>query len=172
MSKHYKPISIRRAVAGDAGDILRITREAFQKYAFDLGQPELVHALQDDEAAILEDIRSKTVYIAFLSGEPVGTIRYEACAGCALISRFAVVLHAQSLGVGGALIRQVVGCARQEGYAAVCLHTSSKMASLIRFYYGQGFYIRTTATDRGYVRALLVHELQPGVEVDVVALKP
>ena len=172
MTKDYKPITIRRAGPADAADILRITKEAFEKYAFDLGQPELVHALHDGEASVLRDIAQKTVYIAFLSGEPVGTIRYEACAGCALITRFAVVLHAQSLGVGGALIQQVVAAARREGYAAVCLHTSSKMASLIRFYYGQGFYIRTTATDRGYVRALLVHELQPDVEIDIVALKP
>jgi hypothetical protein len=33
------------------------------------------------------------------------------------------------------------------------------MTSSIRFYYGMGFYIHSTSTDRGYIRALLCKEL-------------
>ncbi|MEL7608569.1 MAG: GNAT family N-acetyltransferase [Bacillota bacterium] len=168
----YKAIVIRRAEESDAETILAITKEAFEKYAFDLGRPDLVYALSDDEEKIVRDIRTKNVFVATLEGVPVGTIRYHNEAGVALITRFGVTLKAQSCGVGGALVRTVVEDAAKNGFEAVALHTSAKMASLIRFYYGQGFYIRTTSTDRGYVRALLVRELKPGVDVDIVALKP
>lgn len=168
----YKPISVRKAEPSDAAVILKITKEAFAKYAFDLGKPELVHALNDTEEAVLRDIKEKNVFVASLAGDIVGTIRYHNMAGTAFISRFGVCLKAQSCGVGGALIRKVIQQAKEEGYPAVTLHTSSKMSSLIRFYYGQGFYIRTTNTDRGYVRALLVRELEPGIDVDIDALKP
>ena len=40
------------------------------------------------------------------------------------------------------------------------LHTGSKITSLIRFYYGRGFYIDSTDKSRGYVRALLIKEYQ------------
>ncbi len=168
----YKSIFIRRADETDVADILHITKDAFEKYAFDLGNPENVHALKDTEKDIAEAIATKNVYIALLNNEPVGTIRFDIRANAGFISRFAVTLKAQSCGVGGALIHTVLHDCGRMGLPAVALHTSAKMASLIRFYYGQGFYIRCTNTDRGYVRALLVRELQPGVEVDAEALKP
>ena len=168
----YKPIHIRKAEPADAAVILKITKEAFAKYAFDLGKPELVHALNDTEEKVLQDIKEKNVFVATLAGDIVGTIRYHNVANTAFISRFGVCLKAQSCGVGGALIKKVIQEARDAGYSAVTLHTSAKMSSLIRFYYGQGFYIRTTDTGRGYVRALLVRELDPGTDVDIVALKP
>ena len=168
----YKPIEIRRAKPSDSADIIKITKEAFSKYAFDLGKPELVYALNDTEEDVLRDMQEKAVFVATLAGDVVGTIRYANIANTAFISRFGVCLKAQSCGVGGALIRKVVEQAKLEGYPAIALHTSSKMSSLIRFYYGQGFYIRTTNTDRGYVRALLVREITPGADVNIEALKP
>ena len=37
------------------------------------------------------------------------------------------------------------------------------MFGLIRFYYGHGYFIYSTESSRGYIRALLVHELEmPG----------
>ena len=36
-------------------------------------------------------------------------------------------------------------------------------SDLIRFYYGHGYFIHSTDESRGYIRALLVHELEmPG----------
>lgn len=165
---------MRPAVRADAPDILRITKEAFEKYAFDLGLRNNVKALQDTLLDVERDIETKHVFIATLAGETVGTIRYSDLAGTAYISRFGVVLKAQSCGVGGALVRTVKELAKADGYSVVSLHTCAKMSSLIRFYYGQGFYIRTTNTDRGYVRALLLHELDPYVDpdMDITALQP
>ena len=52
---------------------------------------------------------------------------------------------------------------REQSVRAIALHTSSRMFGLIRFYYGHGYFIHSTDESRGYIRALLVHELEmPG----------
>ena len=48
----------------------------------------------------------------------------------------------------------------KKGVTQIQLHTGSKITSLIRFYYGRGFYIDSTDKSRGYVRALLIKEYQ------------
>ncbi len=48
----------------------------------------------------------------------------------------------------------------EKGVTQIQLHTGSKITSLIRFYYGRGFYIDSTDKSRGYVRALLIKEYQ------------
>ncbi len=156
----HQKIDVRKATAADIPAIAEITLEAFDKYARDLGQPEKVYALKEGPEIIARDIEQKAVFIATLDGEPVGSIRYEVLpSGVAYISRFGVKLIAQSCGVGRRLIQAVVSDCSENGLEAIALHTSSRMASLIRFYYGQGFYIHSTDFSRGYVRALLAKPL-------------
>ncbi len=152
----HQKIEVREAAAADIPAIAAITREAFDKYARDLGQPEKVYALKEGEETVAHDLEQKTVFIATLDGEPAGSIRYEVLpSGIAYISRFGVKLIAQGCGMGRRLIQAVVQDCAKSGIEAIALHTSSRMASLIRFYYGQGFYIHSTDFSRGYVRALL-----------------
>lgn len=167
-------VTIRKATVEDIPTILDITKEAFAKYAFDLGMPEKVKALKETEETILADMEKKTILVGELDGVLVGTIRYEVINDTtAYISRFGVRLAAQSCGLGSALVNAVVAACREMGLSAVALHTSAKMYSLIRFYYGKGFFIHSTKTDRGYVRALLVKELPPTREViDYAAMIP
>jgi len=40
------------------------------------------------------------------------------------------------------------------------------MFPLVRFYYGQGFFVHSTTTDRGYIRALMVLELNGETDID------
>lgn len=153
-------IEIRKATAADIPAIAEITLEAFNKYARDLGQPEKVYALTEGPEVIAHDLEHKTVFFASLDGEPAGSIRYEVLpSGLAYISRFGVKLIAQGCGLGRRLIQAVANDCTKNGQQAIALHTSSRMASLVRFYYGQGFYIHSTDFSRGYVRALLVKPL-------------
>ena len=46
----------------------------------------------------------------------------------------------------------------KKGVTKISLHTGAKVTSLVRFYYGRGFYIDSTDKSRGYVRALLVKD--------------
>ena len=159
MTTHQK-IEIRKATPGDIPAIAAITHEAFDKYARDLGQPEKVQALTERPEDIARDLAVKTILFATLDGEPAGSIRYEVLpSGIAYISRFGVKLIAQSCGVGGRLVEAVAHDCAQRGIEAVALHTSARMASLVRFYYSHGFYIHSTEFSRGYVRALLVRAL-------------
>lgn len=153
-------ILIRSARIEDIPHIADITAEAFGKYAQDLGQPQKVAALRETEEDILRDLTGKTVLIGLLDGKEMGSIRFEVLPGnIAYISRFGVKLMAQGCGMGRALMGEVEKRCRALSLDAVVLHTSSKMSSLVRFYYGQGYYIHSTSTEKGYIRALLVREL-------------
>jgi len=153
-------LKVRPAQISDIPAIYDITREAFSKYAHDLGKPEMVKALNDTEESILRDLKEKHILVGELNGKASGAVRYEFIEGVAYFSRFSVKLFAQSCGLGGALIKEVVNQANKAGCRAVALHTSSRMASLIRFYYNQGFFVHSVNTSRGYYRALLVRELK------------
>ena len=153
-------IIVRTASLDDVNAICDITQEAFTKYAYDLGQRDKIAALQETAEIVARDISQKNVLIGLLDQTPMGSIRFEIIDNIAYISRFGVKLMAQGCGLGRSLIREVEArCRALPNVEAIALHTSSRMASLVRFYYGQGFFIHSTTTDRGYIRALMVREL-------------
>ncbi|MGI6112526.1 MAG: GNAT family N-acetyltransferase [Mahellales bacterium] len=159
-------IEVRKATIDDIPDIYEIIKEAFLKYSQDLGIPHKVAALNEDYKTIEHDIKTKNVYIAFLDGKPVGSIRYHMISDdTAYISRFGVKLTSQKCGVGKALMlaveRDVV---KKDKGRMIALHTCSKMFSLVRFYYGLNYYIHSTSTEKGYIRALLYKELGSGLK--------
>ncbi|NLB41172.1 MAG: GNAT family N-acetyltransferase [Clostridiales bacterium] len=151
---------IRKAGQKDISAIHQITKEAFEKYAADLGLPETVSALKENEETILHEMDSKTILIAILDGVPVGSIRYEIQPdNSAYISRFGVKLDIQKSGVGRALMEAVEEALRNKDVDMIFLHTATKMTTQIRFYYGLGFYVHSTTIDKGYIRGLLCKEL-------------
>lgn len=169
-------ITVRKATQADVPAILDITREAFEKYAFDMGKnKQPIHALKEGAEVVEADLKGKLVLMGELDGVPVGSVRCEFLpSGVAYFSRFGVRLHAQSCGMGGALVSAVVDACRERECRTLALHTNARMFSLIRFYYGKGFFIHSTNADRGYLRALLVKELDgcPSQILDYAALLP
>ena len=156
-------IEIKEASPADAPAILDIMQDAFHKYEHDLGMTGHVSALKETAEDIERDIREKTVLVGYVNGVAVGSVRVEIMGDLAYLSRFGVRTENTKSGIGGMLINEVDNICREQGVRAVALHTSSRMYGLIRFYYGHGYFIHSTATDRGYIRALLVHELElPG----------
>lgn len=150
---------IRRANPGDAEAVQSIMKEAFQKYMEDTGLTETVDALSETIEDIKRDIESREVYVAFIDDVPVGSIRVKLLPdGSAYISRFGVSLQYHNIGIGKALINLVDKLLTARGIKRVALHTASRYKDLVRFYYGRGFYIESTSTDRGYIRAKLVKE--------------
>lgn len=154
-------IIIKRATIDDIEDIHKITIDAFQKYALDLGLPHQVQALKETRQSIRRDLEKKIVLVALADGYVVGTIRCEVIppGDVGYISRFAVRPDAHSMGIGKALMHAIEKEAKKRGINLLTLHTSSKMTSLVRFYYGMGYYIHSTTTDRGYIRAYFCKEL-------------
>ena len=151
---------IRLATYEDIPDIMTITREAFTKYGemadCDCNRLEALRETEDD---IRRDIDNKIVLVAIQDGVPLGSVRVEIFPdNTAYLSRFGVRLNNQNNGVGKNIINLVDRIMISKGIKRLSLHTGSKVTSLIRFYYGRGFFIESTDTDRGYVRALLVKE--------------
>ncbi|HEX2926641.1 MAG TPA: GNAT family N-acetyltransferase [Ruminiclostridium sp.] len=150
---------IRKATLDDAPAIAVIMQEAFRKYMLDTGLSGTMDALAEGLENIEADILEKEVYIALIDGTPVGTIRIRILPdNTAYISRFGVMLDYHNIGIGKSLMNLADKILKSQGVKKVSLHTASKYRDLIRFYYGRGFYIDSTSTDRGYIRALLVKE--------------
>lgn len=152
---------VKKATLDDIPAIHEITIQAFQKYAFDLGLPDQVAALKETYESIQEDLAKKIVLVAWVGDQAVGTIRCEALppGNVGYISRFGVNPDIHNMGVGKALVMAMEEEAKKEGITLLTLHTASKMTSLVRFYYGMGFYIHSTSTNRGYIRAYFCKEL-------------
>ena len=77
---------------------------------------------------------------------------------CLTASRFAVASHHRNNGIGKILMNVVDKVMTQNHVKVLRLHTASKVAALIRFYYGRGFYIAGVENSRGYPRAELIKE--------------
>lgn len=158
MNKYFE---VRRASEHDAEAIRQITAEAFEKYC-ELAGLDTIAALNETIEDIHRDIEEKIVLVAYIDNEVVGSVRVGINEETmeAYLSRFGVSTKYQNLGIGKALMNMVDITMRHNKVKKICLHTASKVFSLVRFYYGRGFYIDSTSKDRGYVRALLVKDYE------------
>ncbi|MBQ7573546.1 MAG: GNAT family N-acetyltransferase [Clostridia bacterium] len=147
---------VRHATHDDIYSILSITKEAFTKYE-ELAGVCGIDALSETYEDVKNDIDNKVVLIAIQDGAPVGSVRVEIDEEnkTAYLSRFAVKVTSQNNGIGKSIMNLVDRIMRKRGVKSITLHTGSKITSLIRFYYGRGFYIDSIDKSRGYVRALL-----------------
>lgn len=148
-------LSIREANNYDIERIQRITREAFEMYSACAGINDTIAALKESFEDIKNDLETKRCFVAEIDGNVVGSVRIEIREdNTAYLSRFSVASELQSMGIGGRLMDYVDEEMKKLGVSRIYLHTASKILSLVRFYYGRGYYIDSTTKDRGYIRAL------------------
>ncbi len=161
MDTDYQSLfQVRLANYDDIPAIMNITREAFVKYQQMSGVEKLA-ALEESYNDVKHDIDTKVVLLALSDGEPVGSVRVEIFPNkTAYLSRFAVKVTSQNNGIGKSIMNLVDRIMVKKGVTQIQLHTGSKITSLIRFYYGRGFYIDSTDKSRGYTRALLIKDYQ------------
>lgn len=158
MDEYSSLFEVRIATYDDIPDILDITHEAFVKYAELAGLPTIA-ALDETYEDVKHDIDTKIVLIAFSDSTPVGSVRVEVFDdNTAYLSRFGVKLTSQNNGIGKSIMNLVDRIMIKKGVKSIALDTGAKISSLIRFYYGRGFYIDSTDKSRGYVRAHLIKE--------------
>ena len=156
-----KNFVVRKALKRDIPDILRITKEVFQIYKESAGIEYEMAALLDTYEYVEQEVEKKLFLVATIDNIVVGSVRVEIRNdGTAYLSRFGVEVSQQRNGVGAVLIDAVDEAVKELGIEKLYLHTASKVLSLIRFYYGRGFYIDSTTKDRGYIRALLCKEYE------------
>lgn len=160
MMDYQSVFEVRMATYDDIDDILSITKEAFMRYA-ELAGIETTAALTETYEDVKRDIDTKIVLIALSDGVPVGSVRVEVFDdGTAYFSRFGVKVTSQNNGIGKSIMNLVDRIMKKNGIKKISLHTAAKITSLIRFYYGRGFYIDSTDKSKGYIRALLIKEYE------------
>lgn len=152
---------VRKAVVEDAKEIHLLAKEAYKMYTENAGITELVPPLEETYEDVKKDIETKEVFAALFNGKIIGSVRIEIKAdNSAYLGRFGVSASYQNNGVGKILMNAVDESMRKLGVTNLYLHTASRMFSLVKFYYGRGFYIESTTKDRGYIRALLCKEYE------------
>lgn len=150
---------VREAVEDDIPQIIKAAKEAFWAYAENAGITGLVQPLQESYEDLKRDLETKLVLVAILDGKVAGSVRVQVYPdNTAYLSRLGVRVAYQNNGVGKILLNAVDNYMMKLGVKNLYLHTASRLFSLVRFYYGRGFYIESTTKDRGYVRALLCKE--------------
>ncbi len=160
MMDYQSVFEVRMATYDDIDDIMSITKEAFIKYA-ELAGIDTTAALTETYEDVKKDIDSKIVLIALSDGVPVGSVRVEVFDDkTAYFSRFGVKVTSQNNGIGKSIMNLVDRIMKKNGIKRISLHTAAKISSLIRFYYGRGFYIDSTDKSKGYIRALLIKEYE------------
>ncbi|MBR5152454.1 MAG: GNAT family N-acetyltransferase [Clostridia bacterium] len=152
---------VKRATEEDIPAIHKITKDAFLKYCEMAGISYDIEALNETYDDIRKDIENKEVFVVRIDDEPVGAVRVEILEnGEAYLSRFAVGSTHRNNGVGKILMSVVDKVMKQHKIKRLRLHTASKGAPTIRFYYGRGFYIASVEGSRGYPRAELIKEYE------------
>ena len=147
--------SVRKATLDDTDSVMKITRQAFLKY-IDIAGLKDTAALHETREQVENDILDKLVYVAYIDDEVVGSLRVEKInEEIAYLSRFGVSMEYQNLGIGKSMMGVFDKEMQKMGIKRVILHTAAKAFPLVRFYYGRGFYIHSTTTCKGYIRALL-----------------
>lgn len=150
---------VKCATKENAPEVLRVTHEAFALYAQLSGLTGKLDALNETLEDVENDIKNKAVFIVEIDKEVVGAVRLKLNDDkTAYLSRFAVDEQHRNAGIGKILMRVVDSYLKSKGIKSVTLHTSSKVAPLIRFYYGRGFYIKSIEYSRNYPRAEMVKE--------------
>lgn len=160
-------MDIRKATPTDAPAILAVTHRAFTLYHDELHADYVVAGLVETVDDILQDIAAHHVYVAELDGQIVGSIRFQKLTDdLAYIYRFGVSPDINNTGIGSRLLATVIEQCRRDKFKAIALHTNSRYYKLARYYYGKHFYVHSTSTDKGYIRALFVLELD-GTDYDI-----
>ena len=122
---------VRLATYDDIASIAKITQEAFQKYAEMVGV-DVIPALTETVDDIKNDIDTKLVFVAFMDGEPVGSVRVAVDKEnrSAYLCRFGVRLNVQNNGIGKSLMNLVDIKMQELGIKKIMLHIRARIYPL------------------------------------------
>ncbi len=152
-------MKIKTAELTDSKVVYEITKQAFQDY-LDPAFSSYVAALQETEAEVKEDIQEKEVLLAYIDGQPVGSVRfYPLENGDYHLSRLGVVADHQGQQIGYKLIEEVERRVKKRGGERIILYSAYQRQELLDFYQRYGYEIKTVTDDDDYRRAKLVKQL-------------
>jgi ribosomal protein S18 acetylase RimI-like enzyme len=150
---------IRKATKDDVIAIKDVMDDSFGLYKSRILPYGELDVLSETKEDIGKDIENKEVFLALIDDIPVGSIRISIEDDeTAMISRFGVKQQYHNIGIGKALLNLADKFLQAKKIRYVKLYTASRYGDLMRFYYGRGFYVHSTTTDKGYIRALMIKE--------------
>ncbi|PRY15103.1 GNAT family N-acetyltransferase [Kineococcus rhizosphaerae] len=151
---------IRRALDGDAGELLTVQRAAFVAEAQRYGDPFLP-PLREDLDGVRAAIASQVVLVALEATRLVGSVRVRLDGRVGHVGRLAVAPDRQRLGIGTRLLAAVEEAAPQE-VRELRLFTGADSAETVTRY-GRAGYVRTGQgeDDRGVRLVHLAKVLRP-----------
>ncbi|GAB6136972.1 GNAT family N-acetyltransferase [Halanaerobaculum tunisiense] len=151
---------IKKAGLEDSKLVFDLTKQAFQDY---LGPAfsSLVPALEESREDVVEDIKSKEVLLAYVEGQPAGSVRfYPINDGEYCLSRLGVLDSYQGHQVGHKLIKAVEQRVKDKGGQEVILYSAYRKKELLKFYQSLDYQIVKIREDDDYTRAKLKKELR------------
>lgn len=158
-------MKFRKATPEDAKDLITLTHTAFLRYAREVGKS--VRGTSETYDDILFDIENKYVLIAQDDNGIAGAARIEVLGNVAYVSRLCSSESHKEVNAGGQIIEKIKDIFDVD---ALCLHTSTKISSLVMFYYRCGFYIHSVCYKRGYPRGLFVCNLKENTDIDYMTV--
>jgi GNAT superfamily N-acetyltransferase len=129
-----EPLSVRRAVAADAGAVRAFTRAAYAKWVPVVGR-EPLPMTSDYERAVTEHV----IDVLEEDGNLCALIEMRPAGGHLLIVNVAVRADRQGRGLGGRLLQHAERFASSLGLEEIQLYTNAAMASNLDFYRRRGY---------------------------------
>lgn len=151
-------VTIRKAITADAGHILAVQKNAFQRYVGPL-TPAQIPPLNELLEAVQKDIVVKSVLVANCGKTLAGSVRFTIKSGVCMIERLSVDPRSQGKGIGRALMETVEKMACGHAHK-LQLETGLLEGHLI------GFYVRL-----GYTAEAILHRHYGGFDW-IVLTKP
>jgi GNAT superfamily N-acetyltransferase len=134
--------TLRPCLREDYGWIVRCHGELYRReHGWDERFESLVAGIVADIARDLDPERERG-WIAELDGHPVGSVflvRHPEREGVAKLRLLLVEPEARGLGIGARLVAECTAFARQAGYRAITLWTSSVLHAARRLYEAEGY---------------------------------
>ncbi|MEV6630432.1 GNAT family N-acetyltransferase [Actinoplanes sp. NPDC051470] len=147
-------VSLRRADAGDAEDVLGVVRRAFEKYVPRIGREPWPMTVDYGVPIGLGYCR-----VAEVDERIVGALVLEPGDGFLHLDVIAVAPEAQGGGVGGRLLALADEEARAGGYAEIRLFTNEAMTENIAYYGRRGYRETHRTEDDGFRRVFFTRTL-------------
>ncbi|MGM0502848.1 MAG: GNAT family N-acetyltransferase [Bacillota bacterium] len=152
-------IKIKTAGVEDSDLVYQLTKQAFQDY---LGPAfsSLVPALQESKKDVVEDIKEKTVLIAYVDGEAAASVRfYPLENGEYHLGRLGVLNEFSGKNIGRKLIKEVEQRVKTAGGKRITLISAYNKKKLLHFYQRLGYQIEEIREDEDYTRVKLGKEI-------------
>lgn len=130
-------VVLRRAVDGDAGELLTVQRAAFVSEAQRYGDPSMP-PLREDLDAVRAAIAEQVVLVALRGTRLVGAVRGRVEGSTAHVGRLAVAPDQQRQGLGSALLG-ALEAALPQGITELRLFTGGDSAATIARYERAGY---------------------------------